>query len=317
MMHKAISYLTTSYNSSGDIVNQVMDLYNGFGQLTQEFQSASGAVDMTTTPSVQYTYTDGADGNNSRLTSIIYPDGYTVNYDYSSGLNDTISRLSSVTDSTGTLQSLTYQGLGTVVGISMPLPNVNGTFTLDQFDRVSELKWVNAGTSTTLVDLQYSYDDDDNVLSKTDLVNTTQSQLFNYDNLNELTGYQEGTISGGVISSPTASQSLAFDALGNTTSNTVNGGTAETLTANAQNQYTSVSGATTPTYDANGNMTTDSAGLKYVYNAWNQVVAVKNSSGTTTLETFEYDGLGRRIAVTNVATSTTTNFLLLRCRPSA
>ena len=77
-------------------------------------------------------------------------------------------------------------------------------------------------------------------------------------------------------------------------------------TANAQNEYTSVSGATTPTYDANGNMTTDSAGLKYVYNAWNQVVAVKNSSGTT-LETYEYDGLGRRIEVTNSSTSTTTN----------
>ena len=53
-------------------------------------------------------------------------------------------------------------------------------------------------------------------------------------------------------------------------------------------------------------MTTDSAGLQYVYNAWNQVVTVKNSSGTT-LETYEYDGLGRRIAVTNSSTSTTTN----------
>jgi YD repeat-containing protein len=38
-------YLTTSFNSSGGIVNQVMRLFNGFGQLTQEFQSASGDVE--------------------------------------------------------------------------------------------------------------------------------------------------------------------------------------------------------------------------------------------------------------------------------
>ena len=34
-------YLTTSYNSSSGVVNQVEQLYNGFGQLIQEFQSAS------------------------------------------------------------------------------------------------------------------------------------------------------------------------------------------------------------------------------------------------------------------------------------
>ena len=74
---------------------------------------------------------------------------------------------------------------------------------------------------------------------------------------------------------------------------------------NAQNQYTSVSARTTPTYDNNGNMTKDSAGLEYIYDAWNRLVKVENSAGTTTLETFEYDGLGRRIAIT--VSGTTTN----------
>ena len=49
-------------------------------------------------------------------------------------------------------------------------------------------------------------------------------------------------------------------------------------TANKQNEITSVSGSTTPAYDANGNMTTDQAGLTYVYNAWNRMVEVKNGS---------------------------------------
>ena len=52
-------------------------------------------------------------------------------------------------------------------------------------------------------------------------------------------------------------------------------------------------------------MTTDSAGLQYVYSTWNLPVKVLNSAGTSTLETFENDGLGRRIAIT--IGSTTTN----------
>ena len=49
-------------------MNQVEDLFNGFGQWIQQYQSASGAVDTSTTPSVQYTYTDASSGNNSFLT---------------------------------------------------------------------------------------------------------------------------------------------------------------------------------------------------------------------------------------------------------
>lgn len=84
----------------GPAVDQVEDLYNGFGQLVQEYQAMSGAVSTSSTPSVQYSYTDAADGNNSRLTSIKYPDGYTVNYNYASGVDDTISRLTDLSDFT-------------------------------------------------------------------------------------------------------------------------------------------------------------------------------------------------------------------------
>src|SRR5207245_2338312 len=112
------------------------------------FQSASGAVNTSTTPSVQYTYSGAASGNNSRLTSIVYPDGYTVTYNYASGVNDAISRLSSLSDSTGTLESYTYQGLDAVVGTS-DQASVNETITLDQFGRTAEISYVNTATSTT------------------------------------------------------------------------------------------------------------------------------------------------------------------------
>src|SRR5262249_39156309 len=63
------AYLFTSYDAAtgGNVVNQVQDAFNGLGQLTQQWQSHSGAVNTSTTPSVQYAYAEMAGGaNNSR-----------------------------------------------------------------------------------------------------------------------------------------------------------------------------------------------------------------------------------------------------------
>jgi len=48
--------LLTSYDAStnGNIVNQVQRTYKGLGQLTQEYQANDGAVNTSSTPSVQY-----------------------------------------------------------------------------------------------------------------------------------------------------------------------------------------------------------------------------------------------------------------------
>ena len=45
-------------------------------------------MNTSTTPAVQYAYTEMAGGvNNSRPTSMTYPGGYVVNYNYGSGLD--------------------------------------------------------------------------------------------------------------------------------------------------------------------------------------------------------------------------------------
>ena len=58
-------------------------------------------------------------------------------------------------------------------------------------------------------------------------------------------------------------------------------------------------------------------GLQYVYNAWNQVMTVKNTSGTT-LESETDDGLGHM--VTDTVRSTMTDFarsIATVCNPQA
>ena len=62
---------------------------------------------------MQYAYTEMAGGaNNSRLTSMTYPNGYVLTYNYASGLDSSISRLSSLSDSSGTLESVQLPGPG-------------------------------------------------------------------------------------------------------------------------------------------------------------------------------------------------------------
>jgi uncharacterized delta-60 repeat protein/RHS repeat-associated protein len=75
---------------------------------------------------------------------------------------------------------------------------------------------------------------------------------------------------------------------------------------NSQNQATAV-GGNSLTYDDNGNTTTDETGKQYVYDAWNQQVEAKDTvgHGSTSLETFAYDGLGRKISISPNGGTTT------------
>jgi hypothetical protein len=119
-----------------------------------------------------------------------------------------------------------------------------------------------------------------------------------------LSGFDRGTLNGtktGLTGAASATQTFDFDAVGNWEGVTTNGST-QTRIHNAQNEITSVSGATTPTFDANGNMTGDETGRQFVYDAWNRMVEVKNSGGTS-LKTFEFDGLNRRVSETASGTT--------------
>jgi RHS repeat-associated protein len=73
--------------------------------------------------------------------------------------------------------------------------------------------------------------------------------------------------------------------------------TAQTRGANRQNEITSISGLTTPTYDNNGNTIRDEKGNTLVYDAWNRIVEYRTAPrpNGTSLGTYAYDALGRRI----------------------
>ena len=275
-------------------------------------------MDVSTTPVVQYTYSSAGDG--SRLASMVYPNGRTIDYNYSgtnlnSALDNAIGRLDSISDGANSgdpgqvLEQYSYLGLSTVIARNHPQTGINLTLIgtsgsigsggdqyagLDQFGRIVNQNWVNSA-GTTVDGYTYSFDSNSNVTAENNVLNSAYSQTFTYDPLNRLAGNTLGGV---------ANQSWTLDSQGNWSSYTSNG-TTQTQTANAQNQITSISGTSaTPTYDASGNtvsmgLTTQPAGSvsTLVYDAWNRLVAVKNSSGQIVAQ-YTYNAMGYRITET-------------------
>jgi RHS repeat-associated protein len=89
-----------------------------------------------------------------------------------------------------------------------------------------------------------------------------------------------------------------YNAVRNRTKKIVNDGTTTTTTTytyDAADQLTAVNGQAY-TYDANGNLT-NNGNKTFVYDDDNRLIEVKNASGTT-IASFTYDQLGRRISKT-------------------
>lgn len=302
-------------------MNQVKREYNGLGQLTSDWQEHAGAVTGSSLR-VQYAYSEMAGGaNHSRLTSMTYPNGKVLTYNYAAGLPSTVSRLSSLSDTSGTLEGYDYLGLGTVVRRTHPQPGVDLTYVkqagesdgaagdqytgLDRFGRVVDQRWLKTSGGTHTDRFQYGYDRDSNPTYRDNAVNAAFGEVYAYDGLNQMTSFQRGTLNAtkdGVTGTASRSQGWDYDALGNWDAVTTDGST-QTRTHNRQNEVGSVGGATTPTYDANGNLTKDQAGQQYVYDAWNRLVAVKDAAGATIAQ-YKYDGLSRRASETRAGATT-------------
>jgi len=295
---RGMVYTVTSTNSatpgSGTVLNQVQLTYNTFAQLTQEYQSHSGAVvttGPTPTPSVQYAYDTGASSSNEiRLNQLTYPNLRTIAYYFgtSGGMNDLLNRVDTIQDTTsGTvdLASYTYLGLGTVVRIAYPQPSVwldlwggtSGVFNgLDLFNRVIDQRWQNntGGTPVDIDRYKYGYDFNSNRQYKANVVGTANvaaglDEYYTYDTLNRLTDMQRGVLNGtntGITGTIPREMTYGLDPTGNwSTYVTATAGTTDLTqgrVSNTVNEITNIteSGGTplwaTPAYDAAGNMTT-------------------------------------------------------------
>lgn len=327
----------TSYDNptvgSGTVVNDVQFAYNDFGQLTTDYQSHSGAVNVSTTPKVQYGYADGAT-NTIRPTTLTYPNGRVLTFSYGAGsISDRSSRIASIVDDDSThLVDYDYLGRGTFVIADDPEPDVKWTLAdlsgsndpdtgdiysgLDRFGRVKDNRWYDYGSSTDVDRIKYGYDRAGNRIWRENTVATSLSkefdELYGNDAIYRLQDMQRGTLNSGhtALTSETFAQCWTLDATGNWSgfrADDTGDGTwdlVQARTANTVNEITDITNSVgtawvDPAYSPAGNMATmprsndPTQSYTATYDAWNRLV--KLAAGASTVSEYAYDGAERRV----------------------
>lgn len=323
----------TSLTEGGEIVNQVVSAYNGFGQLTTQWQARGTKVDTDETPAVRTAYSEGVGGNHSRPIQLTYPDGYAVSFNYS-GIDAAVSRPTNLSGPRsgqwsvgpmpadllgpqpagssrrapsvpkGIIEAFRYLGAGTVIERSRP--EVNATLTMDSATGAPG----DAGDRYTGLDRFGRVVDQRWVAGTTAAAPALDRTTATFDRGGD-------RLSRGVPQAPAFDETYTYDALGQldsfrrgpaaapaTTqqwqfdalgnwSTFTTDATVQPRTHNAQNELTQV-GTQKLSYSATGNLTADAEGRSLAFDAWNRLVRVSDASGRVVAR-YEYDGLNRRV----------------------
>ncbi len=242
--------------------------YNVRNQLTSETQTLSGQAGKV----VSYDY--DADGLRLEMNS---PSGSPVDYTWTAkGQLDDISR-----DGPPPLATYTYDKAGRLD----QLAHENGITQDLSHDAAGQLlSRIHKKSGTTVSGHGYTIDTTGRRSAETFSDGTTPARTYGYDNADQVTS---ATYDTGV------SDAYNYDAMGNRTTATlaINSGATTTYTANNVNQYTAISGFSTPVHDPNGNLTFQN-GITYTWDSENRLLSI--TDGTTT-NTFTYDGHHRRV----------------------
>ena len=315
----------TSYDATtaGNVQSDVQYSYNDFGQVTAEYQQHNTAVNISTSPVVEYNYENGS-SNSIRMSKLTYPDGRELDYDYGTAgsINDRLDRLATIEDGATTLVTYQHSGAGMVVSQTYNQPGIEKTLALgsgsdpysalDRFGRMIDLRWKKG--STDLVRFEYDYDRVSNRLNERNLVSTGSNPdvdgLFGFDELNRLTSFKTGMLNtgGDAIASPDMTQSFTLDETGNNkgfTQTDIDAVT-QTRTHNDVNEITNITETVgdawvTPTHEAAGNMTTIpqpsdlTSGYDPAWDAWHRLVALEDAGNSVAV--YHYDGMNRRIVM--------------------
>jgi RHS repeat-associated protein len=214
--------------------------------------------------------------------------GQVIGYGY------TNNRVTSISvNGTALIGSITYDPFGPAVAWLWPSATTPALKTYRDYDLDGRMTRWELKNGVSYIQRDVVWDNASRVTNLKDLLTPAQAnnQGFGYDALDRLTTTTLGTAT-------TASQILAYDAIGNRTSATINGIISTYNLPTNSHKLTSTVGGTNPrafTYDAMGNQTFDG---KYTYTYWNngRINTVTWVTGTTTnTATYNINALGQRV----------------------
>jgi RHS repeat-associated protein len=223
--------------------------------------------------------------------------GQLIGYTYAN------NKVSSITvNGQAVISNVLYDPFGPPVGWLWPDATTPNLKTYRDYDLDGRLTRWELKNGVSYIQRDVVWDDANRVTQLKDLLTTTAAnpnnpQTFAYDNLDRLTTTNLG-------SATTPSQVLAYDAIGNRTSATINGilSTYNYPSPVTSHRLTSTTGGTNPrtfAYDAMGNLTNDG---KYTYTYWNNGrintatwVTGTAPNTTTNTATYNINALGQRV----------------------
>lgn len=291
--------VAATYGSSTAVTGTYFG-YDATGEVDTQIQ-----VTGSGTYSLSYTYNLAG-----LLTSETYPSGRTLSYSY-----DEFARLSQVNDATTTFASgFNYESHG---GLKSETWGNGAVHSIDYNKRLQTSKVTlkqNSSASTPLQQYDYGYGTFNSSTGTVDtsknngqiskivgtIGSTTQwTQGFSYDSIGRLSNVAE---SQGNMGATTYQQGYSYNRWGNrlqSANSTLGLPAVASSEINAATNRLTTSGATPTSYDAAGNITTDTKfrNLKYEYDANGRQNAVKLINNTT-VQTAVYDCAGLRVQTT-------------------
>lgn len=302
-----LGYTTTYAYDAMNRQTQASNVFVQAGPLLQQAYKPDGMLASLTDANnntTSYLY-DGFD----RLQSAIYPGGgstETYTYDQDNNVTQRTTRANgTISYAYDTLNRLCAKTIGTTLPTCTTLSAATTNYAYDLDGRPTT---ISDGDLATIPSPSGAY--------------TTYTTSTTYDQLNRPTGVSWNPAPAQTTSS-TALVTFGHTYDGNNRRNGQSASdiswwnkpsTASTVsyTVNALNQYTVV-GAASPTYDGNGNLSTDGS-FTYCYDAENRMTGIWNASGSCAspnIATYAYDAQGRRKLKTvgPVGSATTTIYV--------
>jgi RHS repeat-associated protein len=264
--------------------------YNGPGQTAQETKTISGTAYVTS-------YTYDRQGNQLTITN---PDNSQVQYTYNlTGLPETVSAKESGGSFATVVSNFDYSPTDQPSVIAY----VNGVTQTNTYDatklyRLTQKVGALPG-GTNAENLSYTYDADGNItqLADASASGTGKTVAYTYDDLSRLTNASTTNVS----TTPSYSQTFAYDALGNITSGPL-GTYSYSGANNADRDAVTSVGTTTFAYDLNGNLTSFAS----TTNTWNYRNRLAQSVNGSATSTYSYDYQDNRVKL--VESNATTIF---------
>jgi RHS repeat-associated protein len=281
-----IGRLTSATDAGGSLARS----YDERGDLLTELR-----VNGATTMLMSYTY-DAA----GRVSSIMYPSGAIVAY-----TRDAMGRITSIattpkgaSNATTIASKVSYEPFGPAAALTYG----NGIAETRTFDLDYRMTAIAGSGGTSVQNLGYGYDAANNVLSITDHITSGNSQAFQYDELNRLTGAQGGYGTLGYSYGPNGDR---------LTENPTSTATPSPLDA--------LGTVTALTYNQAGRLAAADAGsqqlTRYTYDAFGHRLLKVGTLTPSTL--YQYDPSGNLLEEDNIQSATQNDYVYLDGRPIA